>query len=376
MYRSSKLTDLIPIPIHNSDIQSFKGCRERWNWLSDLREGLKPIETPVPLSFGSAIHAAAEVYYRPETWPMVVAGGQKREALIANAIQAFLLHIAGTRKRYLKFTGREALDELQQGEYDEQRDLGIGMLLHYFEYIYPHDMASGLTPVGVEVPFEFQVFDTIEEQNDLLPHLVGHRVVFRGRIDLLASDKDGLLWIVDHKTTARMPDKLQFLEMDEQMGSYILGHSIAIAPIAGAIYNEIYKAYPQPPELLKVQRLGRNYSVSKSQATSYDLYLKTITDAGEDVSLYEDFLHWLKNFGTTYVRRTPIPRTNYELANLAERIKLVTLDMLDAPRIYPNPGRWSCDYCPAAQACLAKMDGSDYQWILDTQFIKEQRTNA
>jgi hypothetical protein len=370
------LTDLIPIPIHNSDIQSFKGCRERWNWMSDLREGLKPIETPTPLSFGSAIHAAEEVYYHPQTWSLVMGGGKMREAVIANAINAFMDHVRGTKKRYLKFSGREALDEVQQDEYDEQVNLGVGMLLHYFEYIWQHDIAAGITPVGVEVPFEFPIFDTIEEQNELLPHLVGYIVVFRGRIDLLAQDKDGLLWIIDHKTTAAMKDKLQFLEMDEQMSSYILGYSIAEAPIAGAIYNEILKGYPKPPERNATTRLGRNFSVNKQQHTSYDVYLETITAAGEDVSLYEDFLNWLKNFGPTYVRRTFIPRTNAELISTARNIKMVTLDMLDNPRIYPSPGRWSCDYCPAAQACLAKLDGTDYQWILDTNFIKEPRTNA
>lgn len=371
------MTDLIPIPIHNSDIQAFKACRERWNWMSDLREGYKPIETPTPLSFGSAIHAAEEVYYAPETWHMVVEGGPQRDAVIAAALQAFFQYMQGTRKRYLKLTNQETLDDLHRDEWDEHLDLGRGMLLHYFEWVQKRDIDAGLTPVAVEVPFEFPIFDSIEEQNDLLPHLVGHIVVFRGRIDLLVRDKYERLWILDHKTTARMPDKLQFLEMDEQMGSYILGYSISSGEqIAGAIYNEILKGYPKPPEKNKTPRLGRNFSVNKNQHTSYEVYKRTIEQAGEDLELYEEMLHWLKNFGTTFVRRTEIPRNTAELVNLASRIKMVTLDMLDNPRIYPSPGRWSCDYCPLSAPCLAKMEGQDYQWILETNFIKEPRTNA
>lgn len=363
------------IPIHNSDIQSFKGCRERWNWLSDLREGYKPIETPTPLYFGSCLHKGEEIYYDPMTWNLVLAGGVQREAVVMAALQGFIDSMNDYRRRYLRITGEETLPDTVKESWEEHMDLGQGMIRHYYEWVEKHDLDSGLIPVGVEVPFECTVFDSYEEQLEYCPGTVGYIVMYRGRIDLLVRDKYGRLWILDHKTTSRMPDRLQFLEMDEQMGSYILGYMLDTGePIVGAIYNEILKGYPVPPKMNQVQRLGRWFSVNQNQYTSYDLYLKTITEAGEDVSLYAEFLDYLKKFGTTYVRRTEITRNRNELLNLRERIKNETADMLNDPRIYPSPGRWSCDKCPTANACLAKMEGQDFQWILDNQFVKELRT--
>lgn len=345
--------------------------------MSDLRQGYKPIDTPTPFYFGSAVHRGEEIYYAPATWDWVVEGGVHREAVIMNAVQGFLEHMADTKKRYLRLTKQEALDDQWKETYEDHLDLGEGMLLHYFEWVQKRDLDFGLEPLGVEYDFEIPIYDSYEEQLRYCPGSVGFIYLFRGRIDMLCKDKDGRIWILDHKTTSRMPDKLQFLEMDEQMGSYILGYSLmSNQRIAGAIYNEILKGYPKPPEENKVIRLGRRFSVNKNQYTSYDVYLKTITEAGEDPVMYTEMLDWLKNFGTTYVRRTEIPRNTHELMNLRQRIKDEAADMMNDPRIYPHPGRWACDGCPTAAACLAKMEGQDYQWILDEYFVKEKRTNA
>jgi hypothetical protein len=368
---------LTPVFIHNSDIQGFKGCRERWNWLSDIREGWKPEETPTPFYFGSAIHRGEEIYYSPATWDLVLEGGPKREAVIMAALQGFLDHMADTKKRYLRITKSETLDDKWRETFEEHLDLGRGMLLHYFEWVWKRDVDYGITPLGVEWDFVVPVFDTYEEQLAFCPTATAIILVFRGRIDMLCKDKDGRVWILDHKTTSRMPDNLRFLEMDEQMGSYIMGYSLMSGQrIAGAIYNEILKGYPVPPSENANLRLGRRFSVAKNQYTSYDVYLKTITEAGEDVELYTDFLQWLKDFGPTYIRRTEISRNTRELMGIRERIKNETADMINDPRIYPHPGRWSCDNCPTAAPCLAKMEGQDYEWILQNNFVKESRTNA
>lgn len=368
---------LTPVYIHNSDAQAFKGCRERWNWMSDLREGWKPEETPTPFYFGSAFHRGEEIYYSPITWHMVLEGGVKREAVIMAAVQGFVDHMEETRKRYLRVTKQVTLDDEWRDRFLEHMDLGRGMMLHYFEWVQKEDLDHGYTPLGVEYDFEVPVYDSYEEQLEYCPGTVGLIIMFKGRIDLLVQDADGRIWILDHKTTSRMPDNLRFLEMDEQMGSYIMGYSLMSGTrIAGAIYSEILKGYPKPPVMNKVQRLGRWFSVNQNQYTSYDVYLKTITEAGEDVELYQEHLDWLKNFGTTYVRRTEISRNTYELLSIRQRIKDETADMMNNPRIYPHPGRWACDNCPCAAPCLAKMEGQDYEWILQNNFVKEPRTNA
>lgn len=133
--------------IHTSDRMSFKGCRERWNWLSDLREGYKPVETPKPLYFGTAIHAALEVYYNPVTWAWLK---DDRAPLVhAAALQAFYDSLTETKKRYLKITGREFLEPEQKEEWESERALGAGMLKNYFAWAPTVDK---FTPIAVEGP--------------------------------------------------------------------------------------------------------------------------------------------------------------------------------------------------------------------------------
>ena len=123
-------------------------------------------------------------------------------------------------------------------------------------------------------------------------------------------DADGHLWILDHKTAARMRDNLGALEMDEQMGSYNWAFEAQTGRhVAGNIYSEVYKDYPRPPAENTHIRLGRRFSVSKNQATSYDIYRQTLIDEGEDLSLYEEMLDWLEAYGTQYVRRQHVHRS-------------------------------------------------------------------
>src|SRR6185295_16380323 len=131
------------------------------------------------------------------------------------------------------------------------------------------------------------------------------RIVYRGRLDMLAQDEWGEHWIYDWKTTARMDKLMSFLEVDEQLPSYnwALQNMLGIK-IAGNMYAEIYKAYPQPLPENKVVRLGRRFSVNKQNPTSYDIVVKQLTEAGESLALYEDYLHFLEVEGLEYVKRT------------------------------------------------------------------------
>lgn len=364
------------IPIHTSDRLSFKRCRRRWDVMSDLRQGLKPADQPRPLSFGTAIHKAMEVFYDPKTWQFTQ-DPQARILLVANALAAFKDEMNKTKARYLRLTGREALDEEDAEKFAEDMDLGVGMLKHYFDYVQRKGY-DRFEPVAVEVDFEVDIFtpEEIAEEFPWLPQ--GTRIVYRGRIDQLIKDPWGEYWIWDHKTTSRMRDTMGFLELDEQLGSYnwALEKMLGIR-IAGNIYAEIYKGYPQPLQENKVVRQGRRFSVNKNQTTSYEIAKSQLEEAGEDLDLYEDFLNYLKVDGITYIRRTEVRRNDHELAEIGERIRNEVRDMLDPKlRIYPNPSPFSCDSCPVRQVCVAINDGSDHQWILNTYFTQERRNNA
>jgi len=330
--------------------------------MSDLRQGYKPIQTPKPLYFGTAVHAGLETYYHPVTWGWLQ--DDRRPLVHAASLQAFLDSLADTKKRYLKMTGREALDPDQKEEYEAERELGKGMLRNYFEWA---PTVDHFTPIAVEVKFRVPIM-----------HEGVQIAWYQGRVDLLVQDDAGFYWIFDHKTTSRWQDTSEFLELDEQMGSYIWAlRSELKLNIIGATYNELYKAFPEPPKENLTCRQGRWFSVNKQQATSYEVYKATVMEQDPKAyaeGLYNDFLQYLKAEGPKYFKRTTVHRSVSEMRDQGNRIVLETLDMLGNPRIYPNPTRFRCDHCPMRGPCLLRRSGGDEQWMLDEYFVREHRT--
>jgi hypothetical protein len=335
------------IPIHTSDRITFKQCRRKWDLSSRIRQNLKPKAPAKALEFGTAIHAALEVYYEPNMWDA------DREMVNLLTVNEFR-HVNNLQK---KERGDE-LSEEDRIDFEERLELGIGMLENYFLWAPARD---NFTPVMVEARFEVPV-----------PGTVGHlyKAVYRGRLDMLVEDKDGLYWIVDHKTTARMEDNEPFLELDEQCGSYCWAiQEMLGVKVGGVIYNELYKGVPIEPAMNSSQRQGRWYSINRQQNTSYDLVLKTITEANEPLHLYEDYLNFLKAEGRMYFRRIQVHRSQEELQNLGRQIAEETADMLDPNlRIYPNPNKWNCKWCDYRLPCMAMNDGSDIEWIIKENY--------
>jgi hypothetical protein len=353
----------LPI-IDTSGRISFKSCRRRWDWSSDLRQGYKPIDTPQPLYFGQAVHAGLERVYDPRSWKLFI-NPATSWIVRAQALNAFREAIAEHKTRYLRLTGREALDEEQLVTWNEELDLGIGMLTNYFDWALLHDHFE---PIATEIKFRVPIYD---EQGVQIAW-------YQGRIDVIVRDYDGFYWEMDHKTTSRWQEEMTYLELDEQRSSYLWGVKQELnLNFAGSIYNELYKAVPAPPKENSVQRMGRWFSVNKNQATTYELYKATVEKEDSHAyqqGLYDEILQYFKVEGPRFFKRTQIHRNAAELREQGHSIQMETLDMLDPNvRIYKNPRVWGCNQCPFRGPCIAKNDGSDYQWMLDEYFVKEPR---
>jgi hypothetical protein len=359
--------------IRTSDRGQFKGCRRAWDWGSKIRGNLEFRRPPSYLEFGTAIHKAMEIYYTPETWHM------DRDVIGALAIVGFVENYKQARAEYLRFIGQEVLGEVEQATWEEQLELGKKMLLNYIGWAKPRDR---FTPKFVEVEFEVPVPvppglslpPGFEDRGGYL-YFHDRPVVYQGRIDLVLEDEYGDLWIDDHKTTAQMrEDTITFLELDEQTGSYCWAiQEMMGVKVAGALYNELYKGVPEPPAQNQRQRQGRWFSVNKQQDTSYELYLATVKEqdaTAYEKGLYDEILDHLKASGNKYFRRTQIHRSQTELQNLGFTICLEAIDMLDSPRIYPNPTKFRCGWCAFRGPCLAVNDGSDATWMLKENYQK------
>jgi len=395
--------------LHTSESKSFRGCRRRWNWI--FREFWYPRTTAKPLEFGTAYHVAMEKFYSPELWD------RPRDVVTELAIQAFRSKCQHQLDEYCdknNITLRDVASEIKQ-DYEERMALGEGMIRYHAEEVSP-ELDKDLIPRKVEIAFEVPVTnpDTGEQlwcvcdtcwarytaymrtiHSDLdsivgklfncscrsweehLGYWKGLPVTYGGRIDAIFEGVDGRYWVVDWKTAAQLAgDRDEFLLIDDQVTRYCWAlWSIGIR-IAGFIYHEQKKGFPEAPEPLSRRRLGCLYSVSKSQNTNYDLYKKTVeeNDNGAYVmGCYDEFLEWLEENGGVFHQRHTIHRNETELKQAARNVYFEALDMTNPDLlIYPNAGRFGCNTCAFRQPCIGVNQGEDYLYTLRTMFDKRR----
>lgn len=333
----------------------FKQCRQYWDFNSKIRRSLEPNDVSEYFTFGTAIHAGLEEWYNPQWLPN---GHPSIESVKdSNAIYEFL-------RSWLEHGD----DRLTVMTWEEYNSLGIEMLTGYFEYARVND---NFMPVRTEIEFEVpipvgaslwhKVFNRKNfgfDANDCLTHN-GRPVVYQGRLDLLARDEHGLV-IVDHKTASKF-DSTAHLEMGEQVASYAWAMRSCGYEVHSIIYNELKKATPEEPEVLKSGKLSKN----KAVATSVAKFRQALARTGQSEVGYEDYLAWLEINPPQLFRRTTVRKSSKELDVIGERILLEALDMLDDPSIYPTPSKnYNCVKCAFRQPCLAANDGSNVEAIL------------
>jgi hypothetical protein len=409
--------------IHTSERRSFRGCRRRWHWV--FQDFYYPLVTAKPLEFGVAFHNAMETLYEPSTWQFATKA-ETRGTILNAALEVFTKTCEGQKKNHLAENNRQYLEGEVETDFEERLALGQGMLKYYWNEVAP-GYDQNLTPKRVEVEFLVPIQNpddgqyltckcircqkTIQEfknktielrdnpdgsvspKEDLveLLHMLdwieknGLIVVLAGRLDMLAEDQYGQLWIVDWKTAARLSrgdvsgqDRDEFLDLDDQIGSYVMALRRKLGlDVRGFIYVELKKAFPEPPTRNKTIRLGRMYSTNKQQSVDYDTYLATVkehdTKAYED-GLYDEFLEYLQEAGERFHGRYQIAKTDEELEEIERNLFNEAADMVDPNlRIYPSAGRFSCGFCAFRQPCLEKNRQGDFQYMLDTLYEKRNK---
>jgi hypothetical protein len=383
--------------LHTSESKSFRGCRRRWNWI--FREFWYPRTTAKPLEFGTAYHKAMEVFYTPELWD------KPRDVVTTLAVQAFRQKCQEQLFDYCvahNITSRDLDSEIKK-DYEERMALGEGMILYHANEVSPA-LDKDLIPRKVEIGFEVPVVnpDTNEQLRckcdtcwsrytayceTLYPptrdgmwerkNWDGLPVTYGGRIDAIFEGVDGRYWVVDWKTAAQLAgDREEFLLIDDQITRYCWAlWSIGIR-IAGFVYHEQKKGFPEEPEPMTRRRLGCMYSVSKSQDTNYDIYKRTVeeNDNGAYVmGVYDEYLDWLKENGGVFHQRMTVHRNETELKQAAKNIYLEALDMTNPNlAIYPNAGRFGCNTCAFRQPCIGENQGEDFLYTLSTMFDKRR----
>jgi hypothetical protein len=412
--------------VHTSERRSFRGCRRRWSWL--FREYFYPTTTAKPLEFGVAYHKAMEVFYEPKFW------GAPRETVLQMAIQIFRAKCKEQLKKYEQYHGPADKEVLT--DYRERVELGEGMLRYHEAKVYP-EMREQYRPRKVEISFEVPVPALVRRTHDgvvgpagpgeyqwckckvcwkrFKEHLVTNKydtfrneagehilvirlrdaigianwgelfwsewrglpVTYGGRIDCIMEDLDGNLWIFDWKTAAQLAeDQQEFLELDDQIDSYVWAMRMLGIDIVGFVYFEQKKAFSEEPEPMKVTRLGRRFSVSKSLACDAKTYERVVSDNDPEAyaaGLYSEFIEWLKEHGEHFHASYTVYRNDIQTAQTGLKIAMEASEITNPNLlIYPNAGRFGCRNCAFKQPCLSANDGGDYRYALETQFERRK----
>lgn len=411
------------IPIHASDRGTFKSCRRQWAWSSPSRENLIPrVQSQgvsMPLWFGTRIHLALQKYYSvPSENPVETfeadfrlhwEGGLVHESELDEF--ADRIPIPGPQEGYYWVKGLNELlpdAENKADEFREHLEIGKGMLKFYLEYAPRYD---DFEVIQLEHLFSVPILDpegnplyaadsrTMPEgwEPDLtkenaygplikhgpVPHDYVKQVHARGKMDVVARIEDAYI-IRDYKTVGKALDDDYFrhLDLDEQCTSY-LTLAEREAKMYGLPYTEIdyidyvalRKAFPSPPTI--TQR-GLPSLDRQKESTTAELFEAAVKELNLDIWLKNDvkaqaYYTFLVSMGDKQfiwperVRRNDMQKKNAEL-----RLYYEALDMLDPNLVlYPNPRKeYPCLNCRFRAACIAAEDGSDWQGMLDTNFIK------
>lgn len=330
-----------PLEIHTTDRSIFKTCRQRWDFSSPLRMNLEPVRNKPALSFGTAYHEGLASYYSP--------ANTKRD--IDEGKDAFGQNL----KRWYESLGEEPSEEDTQ-QYEEQYELGLGMLDEYASWAKANDQFE---PVWVEKEYHIPL---------TIPGYDGE-VVYSFKPDGLAVDRNDKIWILEHKSTAKVVDNTDYLMLDDQVGSYLAGIKIAEKlKVEGCIYTMHRKKVP-----VDLRRLvkGGGFSKDLRQDTTYTKAVAQLkAEYGENIpQLYEEFLQHLYNKGNTFFQRDIVRRNADEIEKVWESILLEIQDMIEPVSIYRNPSRWNCSNCSFVAPCIATYDSrADREMILNGMY--------
>jgi hypothetical protein len=278
---------------------------------------------------------------------------------------------------------KDLIDDPDVEPFEEHRELGINMLKYYRDYAEEHDNFS---VIMAEHTFSVPVWDST--YNDVLVRHdprdgVTKPVHIRGTQDAIIQDNEtGRFGILEHKSAIRIDeDYFRKLDKDEQCTTYMYAaeqeaaiHELEYDKIDFVLYNAIRKAFPSPPTEVR----GGVFSVDRNkESTTPEMLQKFIDDNGIQMIVDEDpklqaYVEYVNTVGhEQFIKRDMVRRNRAEIRSCGKRIYMEAMDMLDDPRIYPNPtGDYMCLNCPFRAPCIAVDDGSDWQMMLDDMFEK------
>ena len=334
--------------IHTSDRALFLRCRRKWGWGSRLRMNLvSRNDRPVPwFWFGSGWHFSMEDYH-----------GWKHYPSMAAAFEAYVYAHPESKRPY----GWEDMITLAQG-----------MANYYTTYWQPvydewHTLwldddgkpcKAGTGTPQVEIDFSLQ----IPGRRDKAP--------FAGTFDGIIYDDYGRWWIKEVKT-AREIDTSK-LDTDAQITGYCLAAEHHYRhEIAGVVYLQFLKDVPKEPRVLA----NGDISDDIRQRTTYHMFRPAVIKRYGEIPdklrpVLDKLLEGETTEGNKFIRVDRVYRNSEQTKNEIWKLQAVAKDMLNPNlSLYPNPTNTCAKECEFYSACLAMDDGSDWESMLEDEFV-------
>lgn len=396
------------IPIHASDIASFKRCRRYWDWSSptrtNLRRKVQYHGINVNLWFGSGIHYALERYYNPVlrrdpvesflTWFKmqweggIISADELEYSYDINPVPieskdeaAFIEYarVMGVDAARYEIQGlRDLLPSPDEEEFLGFKELGVGMMTFYKDYAAREDDFEVVAAESsFSIPLGFEWRDVREESPNYGKLLEVHA---RGKRDTIVywpeRPEKRQYGIFDHKTASKVDeDYFESLENDPQFSTYIWAsvseaeiYDLPWKHIEDVCCNAIRKVFPRPPT---VTTRGFPSLDRSKESTTAQMFSDCVRDLGlvdwfhEDKKAQGYYEYLLTEGDKVFIQRDFARRNRHEIKATGEEIKMVAMDMLDNPRLYKSPSRLGyCTRCQFRAPCLAKDDGSDWKGML------------
>lgn len=322
--------------INQSQIKQWRRCQRAWKYRNV--DKLVPKVRDRPMHIGSWLHACLEWHYRVGDWRI-----------------GHDLFVTDYNKLFEE--ERRSLDKTT-----EPLPAQIERIMAGYLFRYEHD---GWKVLAVEKDWRSEVHYRVAG-GKLETILLG------GKVDLLIEDEDSLIWVVDTKSTQKIPVPAAFHAMDPQLILYPWGIQrdpewadiLQGRPLAGVIFNYARSKAPTVP------KMNKDGSISKQAiVTDYLTARQFLLDNGKDPANYSEYLDELRASNDMLVRyKLPISevatkRVVYETLRTARSI-------LDHSDVVRNVTR-DCDRCAYRTICRMELFGMDSTFTREHDFTIE-----
>lgn len=314
------------VHFNQSRLKTFDRCPKQYDY--KYNQLLQPKQHERPLFLGSWIHACLETHYRDGDWKI------GHQIYVNQWNKLFEEEQLALRQK-----GKRLLPPLPEV---------VERIMKSYLWYWRED---GWKPKYIETVLEVPTPLKID----------GRVFVFKGRLDLVIEDDDGLLWLVDHKSASTIPQPTAFHAMDPQLMLYPWAAEKQMGiQLAGIIYNYVGSKPPSVP------KINRNGTISKRKVkTDYPTLLRFLKQNDFDPADFKPVLKQLYR-KSEFLRRYRMPRervvTREILLDTLSKIKRI-----DETKRFTRTITRDCVRCPYMDICRAELNG------FNTELMRKER---